>query len=121
MKDLHTLDKYRDRDFEREYYGTNGDAGNGVFRVPVGGKMFNVVASNGGGWEHVSVSPANRKRKRAPTWEEMCEIKRMFFHEDEMVVEYHPAKSDYVNLHPLYLHLWRPTVMHMPKPPKIFV
>jgi hypothetical protein len=38
-----------------------------------------------------------------------------------MVVEYHPAKADYVNLHPLCLHLWRPTMMHMPKPPKIFV
>ena len=121
MKNLKTLDKYRDTEFERKYYGFNGDAGNGVFRVPVGGKIFNVVASNGGGWEHVSVSPANRERKRAPTWEEMCEIKHMFFHEDEMVVEYHPAKADYVNLHPLCLHLWRPTVMHMPKPPKIFV
>ena len=40
MKDLHTLDKYRDKDFEREYYGCNRDAGNGVFRVPVGGRMF---------------------------------------------------------------------------------
>lgn len=78
MRDLHTLDKYRDRDFERQYYRCNGDAGNGVFRVPVGGKMFNVVASNGGGWEHVSVSPANRKRTTAPTWEEMCAIKAMF-------------------------------------------
>lgn len=29
MKDLHTLDKYRDRDFERQYYGTNGEDGNG--------------------------------------------------------------------------------------------
>lgn len=29
MKDLHTLDKYRDRNFERKYYGTNGDDGNG--------------------------------------------------------------------------------------------
>ena len=26
MRDLHTLDKYRDRDFERQYYGCNGDA-----------------------------------------------------------------------------------------------
>lgn len=121
MRDLHTLDKYRDRDFERQYYGCNGDAGNGVFRVPVGGRMFNVVASNGGGLEHVSVSKANRKRTKAPTWEEMCEIKLMFFQGNETVVEYHPAKADYVNLHPLCLHLWRPTVMHMPKPPKIFV
>lgn len=121
MKDLHTLDKYRDRDFERQYYGTNGDAGNGVFRVPVGGRSFFCIASNGGGWEHVSVSPCNRKRTTPPTWAEMCEIKHMFFCEDETVVEYHPAKADYVNLHPLCLHLWRPTVMHMPKLPKIFV
>lgn len=104
MKDLHSLDKYRDRNFERQYYGANGDAGNGVFWVPVGGKMFNVVASNGGGWEHVSVSPANRKRTTALTWEEMCEIKRMFFQED-----------------PLCLHMWRPIGAEMPKPPKIFV
>lgn len=48
MKNLKTLDKYRDTEFERKYYGFNGDAGNGVFRVPVGSKMFNVVASNGG-------------------------------------------------------------------------
>lgn len=121
MRDLHTLDKYRDRDFERQYYSCNGDAGNGVFRVPVGGKMFNVVASNGGGWEHVSVSPANRKRKRAPTWEEMCEIKRMFFEDEEAVIQYHPPRSEYVNIHPYCLHLWRPTFQEMPRPPKIFV
>lgn len=64
---------------------------------------------------------ANRKRTTAPTWEEMCEIKRMFFQEDETVVEYHPAKADYVNLHPLCLHMWRPIGAEMPKPPKIFV
>lgn len=29
MKDLHSLDKYRDRNFERQYYGTNGEYGNG--------------------------------------------------------------------------------------------
>ena len=29
MKGLHILDKYRDRDFERQYYGTNGEDGNG--------------------------------------------------------------------------------------------
>lgn len=31
MVDLTTLEKYRDRDFERRYYGCNGDSGNGVF------------------------------------------------------------------------------------------
>ena len=121
MKDLHTLDKYRDRDFEYRIHGGPGDAGNGAFKVYVSGKSFFCIASNGGGWEHVSVSPANRKRTTAPTWEEMCEIKRMFFREDETVVEYHPAKADYVNLHPLCLNLWRPTGVEMPRPPKIFV
>lgn len=30
MKNLKTLDKYRDTEFERKYYGFNGDAGNGT-------------------------------------------------------------------------------------------
>ena len=29
MRDLHSLDKYRDRNFEHQYYGTNGEEGNG--------------------------------------------------------------------------------------------
>lgn len=29
MKDLHSLEKYRELNFERQYYGTNGDDGNG--------------------------------------------------------------------------------------------
>lgn len=37
------------------------------------------VFSWGGGWEHVSVS----FRGRAPTWDEMCEVKDMFFEKDE--------------------------------------
>ena len=41
-----------------------------------------IVASWGGGWEHVSVSLA----RRCPTWEEMCMIKDLF-------VEYHPPRS----------------------------
>lgn len=35
--------------------------------------------------------------------------KDMFFKEDEIVVQYHPAKSEYVNNMPNCLHLWRPT------------
>ena len=72
-----------------------------------------VIFSNGGGWEHVSVSFNNR----CPTWEEMCEIKDMFFRPDEVVVQYHPAKAEYINNHPYCLHLFRPMTQDMPTPP----
>ena len=79
MIDLHKLDKFRLKDRERELYGCTGDSGNGVFKVYVGGKSFRVIASNGMGWEHVSVSPGSAQRKCCPTWDEMCAIKDMFF------------------------------------------
>jgi hypothetical protein len=65
-----------------------------------------VIASVGGGWDHVSVSPVGPQR--TPTWEEMCYVKDLFFTEDEVCVQYHPAKKDYVNHHPFTLHIWRP-------------
>lgn len=121
MKDLHTLDQYRDSEMEKRMTGTHGNSGCGCFKVFVGGKSFFVVASDGGGWDHVSVSPCNKKRATCPTWEEMCAIKDMFFEPEECVVEYHPAKSEYVNNYPYCLHLWRPQRAEMPTPPLIFV
>lgn len=117
MKDLHTLDQYRVD--MRHIYGTMGDEGNGCFKVYVDGRSFFCIASNGGGWEHVSVSPKNQKR--CPTWDEMCAIKDMFFNPEETVVQYHPPKSDYVNIHPYCLHLWRPIDKEILRPPAIFV
>lgn len=121
MRDLASLEKYRLRNDERRIYGCNGDSGNGCFKVHVDGRSFFVIASNGGGWEHVSVQPCNRKRKSCPTWEEMCKIKDMFFQPEECVIEYHPPKSDYVNNVETCLHLWRPIGVDIPMPPKIFV
>lgn len=85
--------------------------------ITMHGKMFRFVASFGGGWDHVSIS----MRNRCPSWDEMCEIKDIFFEPEECCVEYHPAKSDYVNMHPYCLHIWRPQHQDLPKPPKIFV
>src|SRR4051812_39022729 len=50
---------------------------NGAFRVPVGSVYLAVVASDGLGWEHVSVSHA----AHIPTWDEMCAIKDLFWDE----------------------------------------
>ena len=119
MKNLNYLNQYRQD--ARRLYGTNGDEHNGVFKVFVNGRPFLVIASNGGGWEHVSVTPCNQKRKSCPTWEEMCQIKAMFFEPEECVVEYHPAASDYVNNHEYCLHLWRPIGQTLITPPKEYV
>lgn len=119
MKNLNYLNKYRVD--ARHIFGSAGDEHNGVFKVFVSGRSFMVIASNGGGWDHVSVTPCNTKRKTCPTWEEMCHIKDMFFEPDEWAVEYHPAKEDYVNNHALCLHLWRPTSADLVTPPKAFV
>lgn len=82
--------------------GTN----NGAFQIPSpeGPYRISVIVSCGGGWDHVSVSLPNR----CPTWREMVAAKNLFFRDDEIAMELHPAKADYVNCHPFTLHLWRP-------------
>lgn len=76
-----------------------------------------VICSDGGGWEHVSVS----RRDRCPTWVEMHTVKLIFWDDEDVVMQLHPAKSDYVNEHPFCLHMWRPTIAAIPTPPRIFV
>lgn len=66
-------------------------------------QALKVIASVEEGWEHVSVSLGNR----CPTWDEMCFVKNLFWDEEDMVIQFHPAKSEYINLHPYALHLWR--------------
>ena len=97
---------------------TGADGGYG--EIWQAGKAFaSVLWSFGGGWEHVSMAPY--KRSHTPTWDEMCRLKDMFFRDDEVVVQYHPAKSAYVNNMPNCLHLWRPLLEAMPVPPSIMV
>lgn len=66
------------------------------------------------GWEHVSVS----RHDRCPTWDEMQWVKEMFWADDEVVVQYHPAKDRYVNRMPYCLHLWRKAGHVFELPPK---
>jgi len=79
--------------------------------------QFVVIASWGMGWEHVSASMNNR----CPTWEEMCLVKDIFWGDDECVIQYHPPKKEYVNLHPYCLHLWKKTGCDFETPPKKLV
>lgn len=119
MRDLTYMEDCRWADKELEIYGHRGDEHNGLYKVKIGGRVFIVIASNGGGWDHVSVHLKNKNR--VPTWEEMCRLKDIFFEEDETVVQFHPPKSQYVNIHEYVLHLWRPQDGSIKTPPKIFV
>lgn len=95
--------------------GINDDGG--AFKIPFKGNQLYVIASNGGGWDHVSVS----LKDRCPNWKEMCFIKDLFFYYEECVIQFHPPKSKYKNLHPYCLHLWKPQDIEIPLPPLMFV
>lgn len=108
MKSLEFLNIYR-----APLQGNMGDHENGLFIIPFNGCNLQVIASTGGHWDHVSVSLPNK----CPTWEDMNYIKDMFFEADECVMQLHPQKSNYVNLHKYCLHLWRPQRDTIPMPP----
>lgn len=114
MINLKELDKYRipDTPYEGGSYG-------GVFLIPypLGGIDLRCIASNGDGWDHVSVSLHNR----IPTWHEMQYVKRTFFYPKETVMQLHVPDDDHINVHPHCLHLWRPHNGKIPLPPKVFV
>lgn len=99
------------------FHSSKADGNNGVFYMPhphpLSKLMFKIIASDGGGWEHVSVSLPSR----CPTWEEMCWIKDHFWGEEDVVVQLHPRKSEYVNNVRYCLHLWRMTGCEYITPP----
>lgn len=105
-----------------KFASSTGEPG-GVFRIIIGLNEFTVIACSGeaaladigpeAAWDHVSVSLDNR----CPTWDEMRLIKDLFWDPSDCVVQFHPAESDYVNIHPFCLHLWRPVLVTMPVPP----
>jgi hypothetical protein len=95
-----------------------GEGNNGFFQFFRDGIHIYCMASDGGGWEHVSVSVS---KKRCPTWEEMSFIKDYFWDSEDCVVQFHPPKAEYVNDHKFCLHLWRPIGIIIQTPPPIFV
>lgn len=94
-----------------------GSGAYGAFKAwcPVMDRYLNIMAFDGRlepgipedhparAWEHVSVSALF-----TPTWNEMCWVKDAFWEDEEFVLQFHPPKSEYVNVHGRCLHLWRP-------------
>lgn len=98
---------------------TRADGNNGLFAIPLRKVNSIVVASDGEGWEHVSVSLPGIER--CPTWEEMCMVKELFWSPDACVMQLHPPETEHVNNHLYCLHLWRPIGVEIPMPPSIMV
>lgn len=116
MKNLHELDRYRLKGANIiAHFGDIGGNDCGAFAIlsPIDGAIMRVIASAGYGWEHVSVSRANR----CPNWTEMSFIHRLFFQAHETAMQFHVPEADHVNCHPYCLHLWRPIAGDIPRPP----
>ena len=107
------------------YMGSDeGNGNNGVFivRLRPGESPLRVIASDGAlddgqEWDHVSVS----RPDRTPTWAEMCAIKALFWGDEDVVVQYHSPRSEWVNNHQYCLHMWRPVGVDVPRPPALMV
>ena len=118
---FHVPAKYRVRVGE---FATDDSAGNnGAFKIKNPNSkvkkngVFGIIASDGQGWEHVSVSLSHR----CPTWAEMCMIKDLFWDDEDTVMQFHPPKAAYVNNHEFCLHLWRPVEENVETPNPLLV
>jgi hypothetical protein len=98
---------------------------NGAFKIPTpakfGIKYLFIIASDGLGWEHVSVHVTKGNEILTPLWDDMVYVKELFWDPEDVVMQLHPRASEYVNNHPHTLHLWRPVIADIPTPPSILV
>lgn len=118
---------FSDLDYARvktgDWKSDNGDRF-GAFTFHRDGAKYLALAScgmDGVAWEHVSVSKSIGPSSVTPTWDDMTWIKDKFWEPEECVLQLHPPKSQYVNVHRNCLHLWRPTDRAIPIPPQCLV
>jgi hypothetical protein len=113
------LNRYRKK--HPTFGKSEADALYGYFVIPCNGVYLHVISSGSHAirrseieqWEHVSVSLPDR----CPTWEEMCHVKSMFWSDSETVIQFHPRKTNYVNIHEHCLHLWKRVGVEAELPP----
>jgi len=105
---------------------TEQDGNNGGFLIPhyrIDGYQFYCQASDGYGWEHLSITVRKKGKPadRTPTWAEMCWLKDLFWGNEDCVMQLHPSESQHISTHNFCLHLWRPIGQPIPQPPSIMV
>ena len=124
MADWIFINKHRTRSGDihvpSQYWSDDSWGWNGLFRLPLGGSTVRCVVSDGSDappeyrWQHVSVSVEGDPRP--PRWATMCWVKDLFWEPEDVVMQLHPRRSEYVNQHPATLHLWRPLPPNPPIP-----
>jgi hypothetical protein len=120
MKNLKHVDSpivTRMTNWERAMWGEYPRELAGAFTIAAYDGSLHVIATSSDEWDHVSVSRADR----TPTWEEMEQVKRLFFKDHEIAYQLHVNTKDHVNIHNNCLHIWRPHKEAIPLPPKEFV
>lgn len=116
MRDLYELTSHRDVIWEMKC-GMAGDGRGGCFHFIRNGVELNVIASAGGGWDHLSISVENR----CPTWGEMEHVRKQFSLPHEIWIQFGLPERDHINCHPYCLHWWRPMHREVKLPPPAFV
>lgn len=94
-------------------FADDGFAANFLYKTV----CYNLIASNGLDWDHVSLSSPNH----TPGWDTMCFAKDICFKPDELAFQLHPKREDNINIHNHCLHLWRPQLVDIPLPPRLMV
>ena len=112
-KPITAIEVHRDRT-PGPWFSDENCANNGRFLLPYDGRTLCVLSSDGGGWDHVSVSIVGSLE--TPTWSDMCYVRRLFFRGDEWVMQFHPPPSLNRNYYPGCLHLWKPQNREIPTP-----
>ncbi len=112
------LDRFR---YSNDFFpATPSGSNEGAFTFRFKGAFLTIISSGVDrvfGWEHVSISGPDR----TPNWEEMQAVKELFWSDEETVLQFHPRKTDYVNINPNVLHLWRKVGVDHELPPKVCV
>lgn len=117
MRNLNDLNQHRAVDWELRAMGAVGDANGGCFLLDCHGIQLAVMASSGGGWDHISVSTP----QRCPTWLEMEHARKLFAKPHEVWMQFGVPTKDHINCHPYCLHWWRPLHREVRLPPSEFV
>lgn len=114
---------------EEPFNSKDSDGNNGFFIIPFQRKLgkqgtmryyLMCIVSDKHGWDRVSVYVLDHKgnvTQRTPLFEEMEAIKKYFWDDTDCVVQFHDLNHE-KQQNPYMLHMWRPQLIIMARPPK---
>lgn len=113
------VEKFRMRAGPLRSDSTYGNNGAFIIPSPHQPDVLLCIVSDGGGWDHLSAhGESGGGQMFTPSWDDMAFLKELFFEDDEVVMQLHPAKKYYINCEPHTLHLWRSQEKDIPTPPR---